>query len=123
MPRPWREKFRDAFLGIWFAVRSERSFVVHLPMAAVVLVAGIALQVSLVEGCLLGLCVTMVLAAEAFNTALERLARAIDREENADLAVALDIASGAVLIASIGAALIGGAIFLSRLGPLLGWWS
>ena len=123
MRRTWRNKFRDAFLGIWLAVWSERSFAVHLPMAlAVAVLAGIV-RVNLMEACLLGLCVTLVLAAEMFNTALERLARAIDREENADLAVALDIASGAVLTASIGAAIVGGAIFLSRLGPLLGWWS
>jgi len=122
-PRPWREKFRDAFLGIRLAIRSERSFAVHLPMSVAVVVLAIALRVNLVEACILGLCVTLVLAAEMFNTALERLARIIDREQNADLAVALDIASGAVLTASIGAALIGGAIFLSRLGLLLGWWN
>jgi diacylglycerol kinase len=123
MPRPWRDKFRDAFRGLWLAIRLERSFAVHLPMAAAVLIAGIALRVSLSEACILAVCVTLVLAAEMFNTAIERLARAIDHEYNADLAAALDIASGAVLTTAIGAALIGGAIFLSRLGLLLGWWS
>jgi diacylglycerol kinase len=122
-PRPWREKFRDAFRGIWLAIRSERSFAVHLLMTVAVVVLAIALRVSLIEACILGLCVVLVLAAEMFNTALERLARAINRKENADLAVALDIASGAVLTASIGAAIIGGAIVLSRLGLLLGWWT
>ena len=120
MPRPWREKFRDAFRGLWLAIRLERSFAVHLPLAAAVLIAGIALRVSLVEACILGVCVTLVLVAEMFNTALERLARTIDHEYKSDLAAALDIASGAVLTAAIGAALVGGAIFLSRVTALLG---
>jgi diacylglycerol kinase len=113
--RSWPEKFRDAFLGLWLAIRSERSFAIHLPMALLVAVLAAILRVNLPEACLLGLCVTLVLAAEMFNTALERMARAIDRQENADIAAALDIASGAVLVASIGAACVGTVIFLSRL--------
>jgi diacylglycerol kinase len=123
MPRTWRDKFRDAFRGLWLAIRLERSFAVHLPMAAAVLIAGFILRVSLVEGCILAVCVALVVAAEMFNTALERLARAIDHGYKSDLAAALDIASGAVLITAIGAALVGGTIFLSRLGLLLGWWT
>ena len=121
MPRTWRHKFRDAFRGLWLAVRSERSFIVHLPTAVAVGIFAAILRVSLIEACLLGLCVTVVLAAETFNTALERLAQAIDRKENADIAAALDIASGAVLTASIGAALIGSAVFLHRASHALGW--
>lgn len=123
MPRPWRDKFRDAFRGLWLGARSERSFAVHLPMALAVLVAGMVLRVSLIEACVLGLCATIVLAAEMFNTALERLAKEIDREQNPNLAAALDMASGAVLLTALGSAGAGGSIFLVRLGTLLGWWS
>jgi diacylglycerol kinase len=123
MPRSWPEKFRDAFRGLWLAVRSERSFAVHLPMAAAVLIVAALLRVSLPEACLLGLCVTIVLAAEVFNTALEHLARAIDRERNEHIAAALDVASGAVLVAALGAAGVGIAIFVYRGGVLAGWWN
>src|SRR5262245_10056011 len=105
MARPWREKFRDAFAGLWFAVRSERSFAVHLPMAAGVVVAAVALRVSLVEACVLTLCIAVVLAAEMFNMALEYISREITRDQNAGLATALNVASGAVLTVSLGAAL------------------
>ena len=103
MARSWSEKFRDAFRGLWQAVRRERSFAVHLPMAAAVAALAIVLRVSLTETCLLGLCVTIVLSAEVFNTALERLARAAVREKNDDVRDALDMASGAVLVSAIGA--------------------
>lgn len=116
MARSWPLKFRDAFRGIALAVASERSFWVHVPMAAAVAGAAVALHVSLVESCLLALCVTLVLALEAVNTAIEFLSREVTREQRPNIAAALDIASGAVLIGAVGAALVGGAIFLSRLG-------
>jgi diacylglycerol kinase len=70
--------------------------------------------VSLVEGCVLALCVTQVIAAEIFNTALEYLSREVAHEPNERLADALDMASGAVLASAIGAAAIGCAIFAWR---------
>jgi diacylglycerol kinase len=121
--RPWRAKFRDAFRGLWLAARSERSYLVHLPMAAAVAVVAIVLRVNLVEGCLLVLCVGVVLTAETFNTALERLARPIAATRNESIGAALDMASGAVLIASLSAAAVGSTIFVYRLGLLAGWWS
>ncbi len=121
--RRWRDKFRDAFRGIGRAFVSERSFWVHVPMAVAVAVAAVALQTSLVEACILALCVTLVLALEAFNTALEFLAREVAQQQRPNVAAALDIASGAVLIGAVGAAAVGSLIFLYRLAvfvqPLL----
>ena len=57
--------------------------------------------------CIYILCVTVVLAAELFNTAIERLARAVTREEHPEIRDALDIAAGAVLMTSIGAGIVG----------------
>src|SRR6476661_4163650 len=110
MPRSWNDKFCSAFHGVWLALRTERSFAVHLPMAVAVAIAAAAFRVSLLEACILSLCIAIVLAAEAFNTALEFLAREITRERRPGIAAALDMASGAVLIASFGAAATGSAI-------------
>jgi diacylglycerol kinase len=108
---------------MWLAFRSERSFAVHLPMAAAVAVLAAVVRVNLVEACILALCVTSVLAAEIFNTAIEFLSREISRDERPGIAAALDMASGAVLLSSLGAAAIGAAIFGHRLGIALGWWT
>jgi diacylglycerol kinase len=118
MARPWAAKFRDALRGISRAIANERSFWVHVPMALAVAAVGAALRVSLVEACVLGLCVTVVLALEAINTALEFLAREVTAESRPNIAIALDIASGAVLIGAMGAAAIGTAIFVYRLQVL-----
>jgi diacylglycerol kinase len=120
--RSWPQKFRDAFRGLWIGVRGQNSFAVHLPMAVLVIVAGFVLRVTLVEWCLLVLAVTVVLAAELFNSALESLAKAIDVKHNLHLADGLDIGSGAVLAASFGAAVTGAIVLVYRFGALLAWW-
>ena len=120
--RSWVAKFRCAFRGAELGIRGQSSFFVHLFAAAAVIVAGIALQVTRVEWCLLVLCISGVLTAEMFNSALESMAKAITHEEDPRVGGALDIGSAAVLLAAIGAATAGTLIFLDRLLTLLGWW-
>lgn len=114
-PRTWVAKFRDAFRGIYVGVRAQSSFVVHLIVAAAVVGLAAYLQVDVIRWSLLLLCIALVLAAELFNSAIEWLAKAIDHAENEYLRNALDVASGAVLVTSIGAAIVGGLIFVERL--------
>ena len=122
-PRSWPQKFRHAFAGVRLGVRDQSSFSVHFVFVAMVIAGGVLLQVSRHEWCLLIICLAVVLAAETFNSALEHLARAVDRRENSYLAAGLDIGSGAVLVTAIGAAIVGAIIFLTRAGVLLGWWT
>ncbi|OHB66923.1 MAG: hypothetical protein A2V70_08710 [Planctomycetes bacterium RBG_13_63_9] len=121
--RSWAEKFRDAFRGLKQGVRGQISFFAHFFMAAAVIAAAVVLKVrSQAEWCLLLLCITLVLCAEMFNSALESLARAITDEADPHVAVALNIGSAAVLLASVGAAVVGTIILLNRLALLVGWW-
>jgi len=120
--RAWTTKFRNAFRGVARGVREQNSFRVHFSFALAVLVAGAAFQISLLEWCVLLMCITAVLAAELFNSALEFMAKAITDQHNLHLGLALDIGSAAVLVAAIGSAIVGSIIFLMRLGVALGWW-
>lgn len=113
-PRTWRKKFGDAGRGVVQGIRGQNSFAVHLTMALAVIVAGVVFQLSLLEWCLVLLCITWVITCELFNSSLEFLAQAIDRRHNPWVGRALDVASGAVLMASIGAAVVGALIFLSH---------
>jgi diacylglycerol kinase len=103
-------------------MHGQTSFNVHLVAAVLVIVAAILLRVSLLEWCLLLLCITAVLVAEMFNSALEWLAKSINLEYDHQIGNALDIASAAVLMAAIGAAVAGALIFIFRLGLWLEWW-
>lgn len=114
-PRTWRRAFANAFRGCWIAVRAERSFHVHVVCAAVVLAAAAAVGVQLWQWCLLVLAIALVGVAEMLNTALERLAKAVDVEENPHLRDALDIGSAAVVLAAGAAVVIGGIVFLGAL--------
>jgi diacylglycerol kinase len=103
-------------------VRSESNFFVHLLAAAMVVAAGRILNCSLLEWCLLILCISFVLTLEMMNTAIEHLAKAVSEKRNPFIADALDMASAAVLFASIGAATVGTLILGNRLALLLRWW-
>lgn len=118
----WSRKFRDAFRGCKLGFRGEGDFFLHYFAAAVVIAAGALLEANRVEWCLLVGCITIVLTAEMFNSSIERLAKAVDKNYNEHLRDALDIAAGGVLTAGIGAAVLG-TIVLGRLALItLGWW-
>ncbi len=121
--RTWSKKFRDAFRGVKWGIRGQTSYFAHLFMAAVVVAAAVLLKVGVGEWCVLLLCITGVLTAEMFNSALEALARAITREHDPALGEGLDMAAAAVLMAAIGSALIGTMVFIHRLGMMAGWWA
>ncbi len=112
--RSWRNKFRDAFRGIRIAIADSSSFYVHITFTILVVLLAILLRLDRTEWCLLTLCVAIVMAAETFNASLEHLARAIDTGHNPIIGKSLDSASGAVLIVSIGAAIVGVIVFLPR---------
>jgi len=103
----WIAKFARGFRGIAIGIAGQSSFVVHIFAASTVLIVGWVLEISRTEWCLLILCIALVMAAELFNSALEQLAKAITKEEDPHVRNGLDIASGAVLVAAIGAAVIG----------------
>ena len=119
--RSWPKKFAAAFRGIGLGMRGQASFAVQIPVAGLVVFAGAYWRVTVTEWCLLALCITAVFVAETFNSALETLAKAIDNKSNSHLAAGLDIASGAVLLTSIGAAIVGAVIFVPRLLAIVGW--
>jgi diacylglycerol kinase len=118
--RSWPAKFRDAFRGLKWGVRGHSSFFVHFFFAALVVTTAAVLRCDLVQWCLLIGCIGGVLTAELFNSAIETLFRDLDEATKARVWPALDIAAGAVLLASLTAAVIGALIFLSRLYVLLG---
>jgi diacylglycerol kinase len=99
-------------------VRGQSSFFVHFFVAAAVLATAAVLHVSRAEWCMLILCITIVMAAEMFNSSLESMARAITDEWSPHLRNALDIASTAVLVAAIGASVVGAIILGSRVFDL-----
>src|SRR6266545_7439905 len=115
-PRPWRHKFGDTFRGLKLGIRGHSSFFVHFFFSALVVAGAIVLSCNLIEWCLLLGCIGAVLTAELFNSAIETLFRGLDDETKKRTWPSLDIAAGAVLLASIAATIVGSLVFLNRLG-------
>jgi len=108
----WSRKFANACRGVARGVATESSFSVHIAATLGVVAICVFRHLSLVEWAVLVVSIGMVLAGELFNSALERLARAITSEENDHIRDALDIASGAVLLLSIVAVVVGALILI-----------
>lgn len=116
----WVNKFRCAGRGLLLGVHGQSSFAVHFAIAAAVIGAAILLRCELWQWCTLLLCIALVLGLEYINSAIEHLAKGLCTTQNEHVGAALDIASAAVLIASIIAVVIGGLIFTSQFLRLLG---
>ncbi len=119
--RSWGAKFQDACRGLKIGIRGHSSFFVHFFFAVLVVAAASVLRCSLLDWCLLLGCIGAVLTAELFNSAIETLIRGLDGATRNRLKPALDVAAGAVLVASIAASLIGGIVLAARLVTLFTW--
>ena len=111
--RSWASKFRCALQGICDAFRDQISFWVHLPCAVIVVAAAIYLEARPWQWALLTTAIGMVLVAEMFNSALELLVQVLHPETHPTIGRAIDIAAGAVLLATLSAIAIG----VATLGP------
>jgi diacylglycerol kinase len=118
--RSWKHKFHAAFRGIKWGVRGHSSFFVHFFFTVIVIAAAVVLGCGVYEWCILLGCVGIVLTAELFNSALETLFRGLDEATKARVWPALDIAAGAVLLASIVALVVGTIVFVRQLSIFLG---
>lgn len=104
--------FFYATKGIISFLRTERNGWFHCCAIVVVTIAGFHFNINRMEWIAVLLCFGLVLAAEAFNTAIERLVNLVSPKRNPIAGDVKDIAAGAVLICAIVAAIIGLLIFM-----------
>ncbi len=93
-------------------MQSQHNAWLHAVATMIVCATGLAFQISRIEWCLIALSMVAVWTAEAFNTALECLTNLASPDHHPLAGKAKDVAAGAVLIAAIGAALVGGIVFI-----------
>lgn len=106
--------FVCAFRGIGAVVRSERNARIQCVAGLVAVALGFWFGISVIEWCLVALACGLVLAAEALNTAVEKLADRITTDRDARIRLAKDAAAGGVLLASLAAAVVGAMIFVPK---------
>ena len=106
-PANWVASINCAIEGILWTTSSQRHMRNHFLAALLVLLVAGFLKVSVLEFILLTFAVTLVLFAELMNTALEVLVDLVSPEYHLLAKRAKDVAAGAVLVASCGAAVVG----------------
>lgn len=105
------KSFKYALNGLWLVLKEEHNFWIHLLATAVVVTSGFYFQVLRSEWLWLVFAIGLVLTAEVFNSAIERLVDLKQPERDPKAGKIKDLAAAAVLIAAITAAIIGGLIF------------
>lgn len=113
--RKRQNAFRYAFRGLLHLFRHEAHAAIHAVAALLVIIFAVLLHVNIYEWLALIICISLVIAMEAINSAVEKLTdiAAPDFSENAGRVK--DMAAGAVLIVAMGSAIVGAIIFIPKI--------
>ena len=104
-----------ALKGIAILIRTQPNAWLHAVATLGIIVLGFLLRFESWEWVAILLCIALVWAAEALNTALEFLADEIDTNHRPGIGQAKDVAAAGVLIAALVSILIAGVILLNHL--------
>ena len=113
--RPFNRALADAADGVATTVREQRNIRIQLAIAALVVAAAAIVRFDELRWALLVLMIGAVLAAEMFNTALERAVDSAEAAESPFARAAKHAAAGAVLLVCATAVAVGFFLFASVL--------
>ncbi len=105
------KSFVYAFRGIGYALREEPNFRAEVVIALIVIALMFVFPLSNGERVLLVVAIFLVLVMELVNTALERTMDILKPRVHPYVRTVKDVMAGAVLITTIGAAMMGLFIF------------
>lgn len=107
--------FHFAFKGILALFRTENNAKIHLIAGGIAVMLAFLLDFDRIEWCILILQIALVLAAEAFNSALEKLADLVSAEHHPMIGTLKDIAAGGVLITALASLITGMLLYLPKI--------
>ena len=104
--------FKNARKGFRIVLKSEMNIRVHIIIALLALIFAYLLNFSVVEYCIVLITISMVIVSEMLNTAIEFTLDSIYHNRYSRMVgMAKDISAGAVMVASVVAAIIGVVLF------------
>ncbi len=109
------DSFKYAFQGIQYSFHTQRNIRIHFFIAIIVLIMGTYFRLSDIEWALILLTISVVVAGEMVNTAIEKTIDLVTEEYKILAKTAKDVAAGAVLISSIMSLIIGVLIFYEKI--------
>ncbi|MBC8532941.1 diacylglycerol kinase family protein [Yeguia hominis] len=105
------KSFRDAFRGIGYGITQERNMRIHTVAALYVFVFSFFFELSFGQYAALFLTIALVMAAELLNTAIEKLADAVNDQYDPLIGKVKDLAAGGVLVCALFAVAVGVVLF------------
>lgn len=111
--------FGYAFKGLAAVFGSEVNVRIHTAIAILVIILGLILGISRMEWLAVILCIGLVIGAEVFNSALERLVDIVSPQFNEKAGLVKDIAAGAVVVSALISVIIGVVIFIPYIKSFL----
>lgn len=111
----FKDKFKYATRGLLLGCK-DISIRIQLVLGVLACIAAFVLQFTLMEWCVLLVCIGMVLVAEGINTVIERMMDFVHPDKHDKVRDIKDMAAGFVLVASliafvVGCILIGGKLW------------
>jgi diacylglycerol kinase (ATP) len=104
--------FKFAWKGIHIFFAEEYNARIHSILAIMVILTGFYFNITKTEWIIVIICCGLVIAAEAINTAIERLVDLVSPDYHPLAGKIKDMAAGAVLICAIVSAIAGFIIFV-----------
>lgn len=111
------DSFNHAIEGIIQAIRTQLNIRIEFIFALLVLTTCFFTDLSKVEFLIITITITMVIAAELINTAVENVVDLYVNYYHPLAKIAKDAAAGAVLVTSINAVIVGFVVFWNKLKP------
>lgn len=101
--------------GIKLIFKNERNFRIDLVFAMVVVLAGLAFQISYNDWIAISLVISMVFVAETINSAIEALCDTVSLDYKVNIKYAKDVSAGAVLVTALVSVITGLIVFMPYL--------
>ena len=111
--------FRYAIAGLRYLLWTQRNAKIHTAIGLATAALGFVLGIDRYEWLALLVTITLVIAAEGVNTALEAIVDLTSPEYHTLAKIAKDVGAGTVLITAIASVIIGIVLFLPHLLPLI----
>jgi len=106
------DSLRHALNGLLLSFRTQRHLRLHFALAVAALVIGVVARLDRAELLILIGAISLVILTELINTSLEAVVDLVTPDYHPLAKVAKDVSAGAVLVASVNAALVGLVLFL-----------
>lgn len=113
--RTFVESFNAAVEGFIYVLKTERNMRVHFLFSLFFLLLGVYLNFTYLELLALTITITLVLATEMVNTAIEFVVDMVKSEFHPIARIIKDVSAGAVLLTSINAVTVGYALFARKI--------